>query len=465
MLNIVKTYEWIRNSNLVVLVNSREDLDKIKFLNLWDKINSKLENNFEEQKNVVLKFFLWREDFEEIVFLFYLDQKKEIHLFLWEKISELPNKITFEYSKDNILLDAIILGKYDFDLYKTQKQDFDLNIICSDLYTKFLDERFYTLKNITDCRDFVNKPSIDKTPEKYVEHIKGIKFENTKVKIISYDEIKKLWLNLIDAVWRWSSSKPRLVIFERIVNKKFPTIWLVWKWITFDTWWLNIKTWDHMYGMKDDMHWSATLLYTMKELDNKDLNFNVICALPLAENSISWESYRPWDIIKSYSWKTVEVMNTDAEWRLVLADWVSYLSKNYELESITTVATLTWACMIALWYNYAWIMWDNRVLIEKLLKNETFESYWELPFNNFYVEKTAWKISDLKNLSEWYFAGATFGWAFLYNFCLNKEKFTHIDIAWVSFVKEKYGLYNVWATWFWVDSLSKTLLNYEIVNL
>jgi leucyl aminopeptidase len=215
-----------------------------------------------------------------------------------------------------------------------------------------------------------------------------------------------------------------------------------------------------MYNMKDDMAWSSTLLFTMKELDEKNLNCNIITALPIAENSISWDSYRPWDIIKSYSWKTVEIVNTDAEWRLILADAISYISKNYELESITTVATLTWACIYALWYNYAWIMWNNRQMIDSLLKNNTFEAYWELPYNEFYIEKTKWNISDLKNLTEWVFAWSTMWWAFLSNFCLKKELFTHIDIAWVAFVKEKYWLYNVWATWFWVDSLSKVILEY-----
>jgi leucyl aminopeptidase len=93
-----------------------------------------------------------------------------------------------------------------------------------------------------------------------------------------------------------------------------------------------------------------------------------------------------------------------------------------------------------------------------LLHNTTFEKYWELPLNNFYKEKTKWTISDLKNLTEWMFAWSTMWGAFLSNFCLHNEKFTHIDIAWVSFVKEKYGLYNIWATGFGVDSLSQWLI-------
>lgn len=460
MLNIIKSFNEAKNSNLVMLLKNKFDAEKLNFLNLDVKILEKIEKIFSEQKNTTLKIFLGREDYEEIILLFYIDVKKDIQLFLWENIDKIPEKITFEYEKDNILLDSIILWKYEYSYYKQEKKELELNILTQELQTKNLTDRLSTLKNITDARDLVNKPACDKTPDKYVNYIKSLKFKNTRVKILDYEEIKREWLWLLDAVWKASNYKPRLVILERIVDKKLPTVWLVWKWITFDTGWLNIKVEDYMYGMKDDMAWSASLLFMMKEIDDKDLECNVVVALPLAENSISWDAYRPGDIITSYSGKTVEITNTDAEGRLILADWVSYISKNYTLESITTIATLTGACMVALGYNYAWVMWDNRQFIDNLVQNETFESYWELPFADFYMEKTKWKISDLINYTSWVMAGSSMWGAFLKNFCLWNEKFTHIDIAWVAFVKEKYWLYNVWATGFWVDSLSKLLLEY-----
>lgn len=460
MLQIINNYTEVQKSNIFFLFTNKFDAEKLTFLNLWENILSKIESLFEKQKNISLKIYLGRDDFEEVILFFYLDRKQDIHHFLWENIDKIPEKITFEYHKDNILLDSIILWKYDYSEYKQEKKELEINLLCPEIYKKNLLERLSTLKNITDARDIVNKPSCDKTPEKYVSAIKNIKFKNTRVKVIDYEDIKREWLWLLEAVGKASNYKPKLVILERIVDKKLPYVWFVWKWITFDTGWLNIKVEDYMYGMKDDMAGSASLLFMMKELDDKELNCNIITALPIAENSISWDAYRPGDILTSYSWKTVEITNTDAEWRLVLADGISYISKNYNLESITTIATLTGACMVALWYNYAGIMWDNRHFIDHLLQNETFESYWELPLNDFYIEKTKWKISDFINYTSWVMAGSSMWWAFLKNFCLKNEKFTHIDIAWVSFVKEKYGLYNVWATWFWVDSLSTLLLEY-----
>lgn len=460
-ISILENTNFKNKTNLVLLINNKEDINNFKSLNLGfsDLFSQKISSLFSENKNTIFKFYYWKDSIDEVIFLFYLDKTKNVNLFLWEYIKDLPNDISFYYKNDNILLDSIILWKYSYDKYKSDKKDIKINIILDKSSSKkVLNDRLNTLNNITNCRDLVNCPAEHKTPDKYLDLIKSIDFKNTKVKVLDYDEIVKEWLWLIEAVWKWSHFKPKLVILERVVDEKLPTHWLVWKWITFDTWGLNIKVWDYMYWMKDDMAWSASLLYTMKELDDKDISCNLVCALPLVENSISWDSFRPGDIITSYIWKTVEIINTDAEWRLILADWVGYISKNYKLDSITTIATLTWACMVAIWYNYWWIMWTNRDFIDSLLKNETFEDYWELPFSDFFVEKTKWEISDLKNLSEWIFAWASVWWAFMYNFCTNNELYTHIDIAWVAFVKEKYWLYNKWATWFWVDSLSKMFL-------
>jgi leucyl aminopeptidase len=200
----------------------------------------------------------------------------------------------------------------------------------------------------------------------------------------------------------------------------------------------------------------------MKELDNKDLKVNIIAAIPLAENSVSWESYRPSDIVKSYSWKTVNITNTDAEWRLILADAVSYISKNYKLDKVITIATLTWVCLYALGYRYAWIMWNDRDIISKLLtySNDNFEKYFELPFDKYYMEKTKSTIADFDNWTAWIYTWASMWAAFIHNFLLNKEKFIHIDIAWIANNRfEAYWLYPKCTTWFWVDSLSNLFKN------
>lgn len=202
MLDILPNFEWIKNSNLVVLLRNRLDFEKYNFLTLDVNILSKIEKNFQEQKNTTLKIYTWNKNFEEIIFLFYLDTKKDLVLFLWENIWLIPEKFSFEYDKDNILLDSLILWKYDFSTYKSEKKDLEINIVCDVNYEHFLQDRLSTLKNITDARDLVNTPSNDKTCDKYVRHIKNIYFKNTKVKVIDYDELKRLGLGLIEAVWR-----------------------------------------------------------------------------------------------------------------------------------------------------------------------------------------------------------------------------------------------------------------------
>jgi leucyl aminopeptidase len=182
----------------------------------------------------------------------------------------------------------------------------------------------------------------------------------------------------------------------------------------------------------------------------------------LAENHISSEAYKPSDIIKSHSWKTVDIIHTDAEWRLVLADGISFISKNYKLESISTLATLTWACMMALGFRYAWIMWNNEKFIEKFLKysNCNLEKYNRLPYDDYFIEKTKSEIADLENLNTWIYAGSTMWAAFLSNFLLNNEKYTHIDIAWTAINSyQPYAYVNKWMTGFWVDSISDILEN------
>ncbi len=124
MLQIINSYSEVEKSNLFFLLTNKFDAEKLSFLDLWDKVLSKIESIFEEQKNTTFKIYLGRDDFEELTLFFYLDIKQDIHLFLWENIDKIPGKITFENNKNNILLDNIILWKYDYSEYKKKKKRF-----------------------------------------------------------------------------------------------------------------------------------------------------------------------------------------------------------------------------------------------------------------------------------------------------------------------------------------------------
>lgn len=494
MLKIEKNINKIKKSNLFYLIEKKsdikilEDLD-IEWLELNPNILSKIKEILKEWKNNFLEFYLWDNIFEKLIIIFFLDDSKQDLVYFASNIFRdfKQNNLTICSNNDENLfklLDLSILSRYKFTKYKIEENKKDkIKILLTkenwkkntiklsgksqkksdiDFLIEKLENRKKTLDNIVFARDLWTMPANELYPESFSKIVKKTKFKNVKVKVFDYKKIQKLWMWLIEAVWKGSVNKPRVVILEKIVNKKYPTIWIVWKWVTFDTGWIQVKPWNSMYEMKWDMCWASTVYSILKELDTKDLNVNIVACLVLAENHISWESYKPSDIIKSYSWKTVDVIHTDAEWRLVLADWISYISKNYKLDKVITMATLTWACMVALGFRYAWIMWSDEKLIKKFLKysKTNFEKYNKLPFDNYFVEKTKSEIADLENLNKWVYAGATMWAAFLYNFLMNNEDYTHIDIAWTALNSfEPYWLANKGMTGFWVDSVSSILEN------
>lgn len=143
-----------------------------------------------------------------------------------------------------------------------------------------------------------------------------------------------------------------------------------------------------------------------------------------------------------------------------MADGISYISKNYKLDKIMTIATLTWVALFAMGYRYAAIMWNDKKFMNKFLSysEQNFEMYNRLPFDEYYVEKTKSSIADIDNLTSGIYAGSTMWGAFLYNFVMNGEKYTHLDIAWVANNGyEPYGLYPKGTTGFGVDSISSIL--------
>lgn len=464
MINFIEDLKLAKDSNLVFLAQETKDLELLSSLKLDNKIIDKIKKTISKKENKTLSFFIWNPQFENLfVLYFHTKGKEDINYFLWKEFRKLPKDLTIlTNSKENIevLLNNSILWRYKYQEYKTKKELDNLYFVVDWEWKKTAKDRLKTIENIVLARDLGFKPSNELYPKTFAELVEKTKFKNTKVKIFDNKKLEKLGMNLLLAVWKWSVNKPYMVILEKIVDKKLPTIWLVWKWVCFDSWWIQVKPDTGMYDMKWDMCWAADVFAIFKELDEKKLKVNLIWCLVLAENYISDESYRPSDIIKSYSWKTIDIIHTDAEWRLILADWISYISDNYKLDKIISIATLTWACMRALGYRYAWIMGTDDHFIKKALSywETNFEQYWKLPFDDYFIEKTKSEIADLENSNSKVLAGSSMWGAFLYNFVLNDEKYTHIDIAWTAINEyEAYWYANAWFTWFWVDSLSRII--------
>ncbi|MFK7780262.1 MAG: leucyl aminopeptidase family protein [Candidatus Gracilibacteria bacterium] len=457
----------IKKSNLVLLIEKKADLMLLDELKLDKKILEKLINIIKKGKNNKSVFFLGSNSFDNL-FIYFFNKSEENTLieYLGEELPKLPNNLTILSNTDkNIkeIIDTTILSRYKFNKYKSEFKQDNINIVINNNTKKLVKNRLKTLDNIILARDLGETPSSDLYPESFAKIIKNTKFKNTKVKILNSKQIEKKGLHLLHNVGKGSSKGPYMVIFERITDKSFPTIGLVGKGITFDTGGIQVKPGDHMYEMKGDMCGAAAVYATMKELDKENINVNIVACLVLAENHISGDSYKPSDIIKSYSGKTVDIVHTDAEGRLVLADGISYISKNYKLDRIISIATLTGAVMFALGYRYAGIMGNDKKMIKSFIdySKTNFEKYVELPYDNYFIKKTRDSlVADLENLNKGTYAGASMGAAFLSNFILNNELYTHLDIAGTAINSfEPYGLMNKGITGFGVDSLSEILLN------
>jgi len=465
MIKLKTKYSDIKKSNLIFLAENISDIKKLHFLKIDKKIITDISAALRKKENTIKEYFIWNSRFERLIVLVYRNNTQTIVDEFWVKFSWLIDNFTILSNcekNEESLLNIATLSKYKFTDYKSDKKKKETFFLTTKFWEKALSERLDTLKCIMTARDLWSIPASDLTPELFAKKIKSFKWKNSKVKILNSKDIDKKKLGLIQAVWKWSENKPYIVIIEKIVDKKAPTYACVGKWITFDSWWIQVKPWDSMYEMKWDMCWAWAVFGMMQNLDRKKLNVNIIACICLAENAISSTSYRPSDILTSYSWKTVDVIHTDAEWRLVLADGVSYISKKYKPSNIMTVATLTWACMVALWFRYAWVMWNDKKTISAILKQSknSYEKYHELPFDSYFVEKCKSEVADLENLNRWVYAGSTMWWAFISHFCLNDELYTHLDIAWPALNSyEPYGVANKWMTGFWVESLSNYYLS------
>lgn len=342
------------------------------------------------------------------------------------------------------IIDGIFLGTYRFDKYiSKQKQNvFDVNF--ANISKEKLEDIIYISKIIYDsvkfARDLANDTAEALTPKSFVEvasQILNQSCENIEIEIYNHHKLKEKGLNGILTVGKGSANKPFLLIATYNGDKNNDKIYtLVGKGITFDSGGYSIKDTDNMLEMKADMSGAAVALSTMVAVAKLKLPINLKIYIPLAENLISGNSYKPSDIIKMYNGKTVEVVNTDAEGRLILADALTLACED-KPELIIDLATLTGAVVIALGMNYAGVFSNNQKYLEHLknISQQTNEKIWELPLAKEYNELLKSKIADIKNIGS-KCGGAITAALFLNHFFNNQTNWIHLDIAGPSFPNE-----------------------------
>jgi len=391
------------------------------------------------------------------------------------KIKEL-SIIPFDSSKEIIesLIEGIILSSYSFEKFKTTKENNTISkvsiLIESDSkeFQKIINEISAICQSVNDAREISNLPPNECSPEHLAKIALNIKNQETKSKIINIDTLKDLGLNGIVSVGSGSINTPKLIIIEYkgIKNEENPIL-LVGKAVTFDSGGISLKPSEKMDEMKFDKCGGVNVISIMKSLSSLKIKNNVIGIIPAVENMPSNSSYRPSDIINMYNGKSVEVLNTDAEGRLILADALSFGIKQYNPKIIIDMATLTGACIIALGTNVAGIIGNDEKLIRKIMDTSkiTDEKMWQLPLFEEYHDQIKSKNADIKNIGG-RAAGAITAAAFLSNFVENTP-WVHLDIAGTAWNQEGSlsKSYNpAGATGFGIRTIIKFIMNEETDN-
>lgn len=321
-------------------------------------------------------------------------------------------------------------------------------------------------KTANEVKDWVNAPPNFATPQFFDELAKKISKETgAKLEILYKKDLQKLSMNALLAVNRGSPDEPRLVILEytpKDADKKQMPAAFVGKGVIFDSGGYNLKPHGHIENMQLDKAGACAVLGLAKLLPKLNLNRRIIIAAPITESLIGSRTFKPSEILKTYTGKTVEITNTDGEGRLILVDTISYIIDKFKPKFLIDIATLTGACMIALGDRYAGLFGNDKELIEKLQKagDSTDELLWPLPIHKDHSEKMKGVYADLRNadLGSERYAGASKGAAFIKEF-VGKTPWAHIDIASPAFTTDPKKYEQKGATGFGLRLLVKFIEN------
>ncbi len=307
---------------------------------------------------------------------------------------------------------------------------------------KDLDRLSVVARNTHMCRDMVNRGSDHAGPEDVArEALKLKKLKNVTCQAYGPKEIERMGMGLLHAVSMGSRRPPRFVVLTyRGAGKQEPFLALVGKGITFDSGGVNLKRTGHIETMRMDMAGAATVLYTFKTAVELGLKKNLHALLPLTENMLSSLSFLPGNVYRAYDGTTVEIGNTDAEGRLVLADAISYAADKLKPAAMIDVATLTGACIVTFGETVAACMtpFDDMHNALTEASQSTGEKIWRLPFFEDYDDRMKSDIADISNMSSEKNAGTISAGVFLRHFT-KEVAWAHIDIAGAAWYSKKRG--------------------------
>ena len=470
------------SSNLVLFSNDNFNLNNLKkyFLNSeFSYINDLLKTS----------------DLKKNLFIFELNSKKKIALISIKKnlkSSDIENlgaefygcinhgknseyyiiSDSIDTKYNNFLghfLHGLKLKSYEFNKYKSKKETrlILVNVIGKKNKPSEKNQlKFKALEAGTFyARDLVSEPGNVLHPDEYANRLNSLRKDGLKINIYDDKKLKKLGMHALLGVGQGSVRGSYLVTMEwnGAKNNSQPLAF-VGKGVCFDTGGYSLKPAKFMEDMTYDMAGSATVVGLMKSLALRKAKVNAVGVVGLVENMVSGNAQRPGDIVKSYSGKTIEILNTDAEGRLVLADALTFTEKKFKPKFIIDLATLTGAIIVCLGSEYAGLFSNDDKLSKQIFEagEKVEEKVWRMPLHKNYDKLMNSKNADVQNINYIGGAGSTTAAQFLQRFILNKTPWAHLDIAGMAFSKYGGALNSSGATGFGVRLLNQLIEeNYE----
>ena len=481
-INYLKKTSGGSSSNIVLFTDENFSTNKIK------KYLSNSELSY-------INDLLRTSDLKKNLFVFEVNSKKKIVLISIKKIlksfdienlgAEFYGRINYgknsEYflNSDNLIakhenfigyfLHGLKLKSYEFNKYKTKKEtrDISINVLGNKNKPSSQDQlKFKALEEGTFyARDLVSEPGNILHPDEYAKRLSSLKKHGLKVNIYDERKLKKLGMYALLGVGQGSIRGSYLVTMEwNGAKDNSKPLAFIGKGVTFDTGGYSLKPARFMEDMTYDMAGSAAVVGLMKNLALRKAKINAVGVVGLVENMVSGDAQRPGDIVRSYSGKTIEVLNTDAEGRLVLADALTFTEKKFKPKLMVDLATLTGAIIVSLGSEYAGLFSNDDKLSKQILNagEKVEEKLWRMPLHKNYDKLMNSKNADVQNINYVGGAGSTTAAQFLQRFILNKTPWAHLDIAGMAFSKYGGALNSGGATGFGVRLLNQLIEeNYE----
>ena len=343
------------------------------------------------------------------------------------------------------MLEGACLGNHIFDKYKYEKKETSLALITlivppgsAEKFSHIPMQVSAACSGTILAREWVSTPSNEKPPAKLAGSIMDrARATDLKISVLDEQELKREKFGALLAVAAGSQNRPKLLILEHKPEGAGKTIALIGKGVTFDSGGINLKPSGSLDGMKMDMAGAAAVAATLITASKLNFNLHIVGVLPLVENMPSGSAARPGDIVRTYAGKTVEIGNTDAEGRLILADAMAYAVRTFRPHTVVDMATLTGACVVALGEKIAGVFSSEDALAHAIVESgeKTGERCWHLPLPEDYRELLKSDLADMSNMSSSRWGGAITAALFLSEFAKDTT-WAHIDIAGPALIKK-----------------------------